>query len=484
MLKEQSRLLAAATFAVDLALVAAAFVLAHVARAELLPLLFPELFPGPFYSLQTYLPLMPVVLAIWAAFLLRSDSYRSHRTVPLLEEAREIFKSCALALMALALLIYGLRLEQWLLGTDEISRPWMLLVGLFSCLLLLTEKLALRTLSRYVRASGFNYRTVVIVGNGRGAVELADSIRNHRYWGFKVLGFIEHPPGQDAPVPPTYQNLGTIEALQGIVTNKVVDDVLFCVGRRELDRLEDLILGLHEQGIRTQFALEIFPHARAQTRLEDWDGVPILTISTAPERLLPLLFKRVLDILLSVTLMLLSLPVMLGICLLIKLTEGGQVLYRQTRCGLNGRRFVMYKFRTMVADADLRREELLHLNEMSGPVFKLASDPRVTFLGRILRRFSLDELPQFWNVLRGDMSLVGPRPPIPEEVDQYQRWQRRRLSMKPGLTCLWQISGRNELDFDQWMQLDLQYIDSWSPWLDLKILAKTVPAVLSGRGAS
>jgi lipopolysaccharide/colanic/teichoic acid biosynthesis glycosyltransferase len=159
-------------------------------------------------------------------------------------------------------------------------------------------------------------------------------------------------------------------------------------------------------------------------------------------------------------------------------------LFRQIRCGLNGRVFTLYKFRTMVADAEHRRGELQHLNEMAGPVFKLRRDPRVTLLGRFLRRFSLDELPQLWNVLRGDMSLVGPRPPIPEEVAQYQRWQRRRLSMKPGLTCLWQISGRNDLDFDRWMQLDLEYIDSWSPTLDLKILLKTIPAVLSGKGAS
>ena len=182
--------------------------------------------------------------------------------------------------------------------------------------------------------------------------------------------------------------------------------------------------------------------------------------------------------------MTLALPVIAVVVLLIKLTEGGQVLYTQTRCGLNGRRFKLYKFRTMVEGAEDRKQDLLHLNEMSGPVFKLSSDPRVTNLGRFLRRFSLDELPQLWNVLRGDMSLVGPRPPIPAEVANYQRWQRRRLSMKPGLTCLWQISGRNQLDFDHWMQLDLEYIDHWSPWLDLKILAKTVPAVLSGRGAS
>lgn len=483
MLKEQSRLLAAATFLVDLALVGMAFVLAHFCRATVLPFLFPEAFPQPFYALTAYLPLLPWVLAIWAVLLLASDSYRSHRTVPLLDEAREIARICAVGLVMLALSIYALRLDEWLLGQDEISRPWILLIGVFAALLLLTEKLALRTLSRYVRARGRNYRTVLIVGTNPAAVALADSMTDHRYWGFRVLGFVAHP-NSDEPLPAGRQLLGSIDDLMKIVESTVVDDILFCVGRRDLDRLEDLILALHEQGIRTRFALDLFPHAKAKTQLEDLDGVPILTFSTTPERFLPLILKRTLDIVLSVSLMGLALPVMLFIALLIKVTEGGQVVYRQTRCGLNGRRFTMYKFRTMVEDAEERQTELMHLNEMTGPVFKLSSDPRVTWIGRFLRRFSLDELPQFFNVLRGDMSLVGPRPPIPAEVAKYQRWQRRRLSMKPGLTCLWQISGRNHLDFDRWMQLDLEYIDSWSPWLDLKILLKTVPAVLSGRGAS
>jgi len=160
------------------------------------------------------------------------------------------------------------------------------------------------------------------------------------------------------------------------------------------------------------------------------------------------------------------------------------VFFRQWRCGLRGRRFLLYKLRTMVENAEALRPQLAHLNVMDGPVFKAPRDPRVTRVGRFLRRFSLDEVPQLWNVLKGDMSLVGPRPPLPEEVAHYEPWQRRRLAMKPGLTCLWQISGRTELSFAQWMALDLAYIDSWSLALDLKILVKTIPAVLRGRGAA
>ena len=174
---------------------------------------------------------------------------------------------------------------------------------------------------------------------------------------------------------------------------------------------------------------------------------------------------------------------MLSLALLIKLTSKGPVFFKQERCGLNGRKFTMFKFRTMVEDADQMKDLLAEKNEMDGPVFKITNDPRLTKVGKFLRKFSLDELPQLFNVLRGDMSLVGPRPPLPKEVSQYDPWQRRKLSMKPGLTCLWQINGRNNINFERWMKMDLEYIDNWSLWLDTKILLKTVPAVILGTGA-
>jgi exopolysaccharide biosynthesis polyprenyl glycosylphosphotransferase len=203
-----------------------------------------------------------------------------------------------------------------------------------------------------------------------------------------------------------------------------------------------------------------------------------------PTATLALFVKRTLDVVVALAGLVLSLPLWLAAALAIRLTSRGRVLYRQVRCGLHGRRFVLLKFRTMVADAEKMQGDVAHLNVMDGPVFKAPGDPRVTPMGRLLRRSSLDELPQLLNVLRGDMSLVGPRPPLPDEVERYLPWQRRRLAMKPGITCLWQISGRSHLDFATWMELDLAYIDNWSLWLDLKILLLTVPAVFSGRGAA
>jgi exopolysaccharide biosynthesis polyprenyl glycosylphosphotransferase len=482
MLKERARILAGFVFLLDLGLVAGAFFLAYWTRATL-PSVWPDAFPARFYPLTTYLPLLPLSLLIWGTSLWSSGRYRSHRTVPLIDEAWALTRVCAGGTVALTLAIFGLRLGEKLLQ-DEISRLWIVLFGLFAWLLLLWEKVALRLTSRYVRERGLNYRTVLIVGVSPTALRVVESIEQHRFWGFKILGFVlnEQQPPDD--FPERYPILGDMGDIPAIVEQLVVDDVIFAVRRRDLDRLEDLFLALQEQGIRTRFAIDFFPHTRAQAQFEELDGMPLLTFSTAPSSLLQLLFKRALDVMISGTVLVLSLPVLALIALTLKVGYGGSVLFRQTRCGLNGRRFTLYKFRTMVENAEQQREELLHLNEMDGPVFKLTRDPRVTSLGRWLRKFSIDEIPQLWNVLRGDMSLVGPRPPIPEEVAGYQRWQRRRLSMKPGITCLWQISGRNQVDFESWMQMDLEYIDTWTPLLDLKILLKTIPAVLSGRGAS
>ncbi|HEV3458951.1 MAG TPA: sugar transferase [Thermoanaerobaculia bacterium] len=484
MLKERARILAAAIFLVDLALVAAAFLLAFSLRSWVLPRLVPQAFPARLYPLTAYLPLLPLALGIWGVLLLLSGRYRSHRTVPLLDESWAVLRVCASGTILFTLALYVLRIDVRLLGNDQISRAWVLLFGVFASLLLLAEKLFLRISSRYVRSRGFNYRTVLIVGTNAAALKIADSIHGHRFWGYRILGFIVNGHSPEQPWPSRYPILGELKHITHIIENNVVDDVIFAVSRRDLDRLEDLFLSLQEQGIRTRFAVNLFPHTQARVELEELDGIPLLSFATGPTSPLPLMAKRLMDVALSSLLLLMGLPLVMAIAALIKLSSQGNVLFRQTRCGLNGRIFTLYKFRTMVEDAEERRRNLEHLNEMNGPVFKLRSDPRVTWLGRFLRRFSLDELPQFWNVLRGDMSLVGPRPPIPEEVARYQRWQRRRLSMKPGLTCLWQVSGRNQIDFDQWMQLDLEYIDSWSPMLDFKILLKTIPAVLSGRGAS
>ncbi len=483
MLKERARAINTATFLVDLGLVALAFVAAHWLRDFVLPWMASGAFPTHLYPLSAYLPLLPLALVVWALFLLSSQQYRSHRTVPLFEDAWSILRASGAAAILFTLLLYTLRLDEQVLESDRVSRTWLILFGTLACTLLLAEKLFVRSASHYVRSRGFNYRTLLIVGTSPAARSIARSVEGHAHWGFQLLGFVE-TDGEPIGLVDGYPILGQVQDLPNLVRDQVVDDIVFAVSRTQLGQMEDVFLALEEQGIRTMLALNFFPHAKAKVRLSEIDGIPFLTFFTGPGNPLLLLAKRSIDVVVSGFLLLFGWPVVLAVSLAIKITSGGSVLFRQTRCGLNGRRFTLYKFRTMVEGAEDRRHEVEHLNEMDGPVFKAANDPRVTTLGRFLRKFSLDELPQLWNVLRGDMSLVGPRPPIPEEVAKYERWQRRRLSMKPGLTCLWQVNGRNDVDFSSWMALDLEYIDTWSLGLDLRILAKTIPVVLTGRGAS
>lgn len=482
MLKERARIVFVGLLVVDLILVTGAFFLSFWLRSSLLPEL--GLMPSHLYPLELYLPILPISLLIWGGLLLQFNLYHSQRTASLLSETWDIVRVSIAGTLLLALVIYLLRLDRTLLGNDEISRLWILLFVALGFLLITARVVLVRLTARWVRLRGYNYRTVLIAGTNETARKIAATIGDHPYWGYRVLGFVSE--SQDDSLGPIDESLvlGRVDEIADIVEGHVVDEVIFALHRQEPNQLENLLLQLEEQGVRTRLALDLFPHARARVQVGTLEELPLLTYSTAPSSEIQLLFKRLIDIGISMVVLALALPAMLVIAGSIKLAQGGTVFYRQTRCGLNGRRFTLLKFRTMVEGADRQQRELDHLNEMNGPVFKMRRDPRVTRLGRWLRRFSLDELPQLWNVLRGDMSLVGPRPPVPQEVSSYERWQRRRLSMRPGLTCLWQIQGRNEVDFDRWMELDLEYIDNWTPLLDIKILAKTIPVVLTGRGAS
>jgi len=264
----------------------------------------------------------------------------------------------------------------------------------------------------------------------------------------------------------------------------VVDEIIFAVGSESLANLEEAFLLCDEEGVRTRVAVDFFPHVNSTVSLDRFGATPLLTFSAAPVDEIRLLVKRGTDVLIAAAGLIVLAPWMAIIAAVVRLTSPGPAIFRQVRCGLNGRQFLFYKFRSMCHDAEARKAAVAHLNTRAGVAFKIPDDPRLTPVGRYLRKFSIVEWPQLWNVLRGDMSLVGPRPAIPSEVDRYQRWQRRRLRMRPGLTCLWAISGRDEVDFETWMKMDMQYIDNWSLALDWKILLRTIPRVLTGRGAS
>lgn len=476
MLKQKARAIALGVLAGDLALTALSLPVAYMIRHGVLTSISPTLFPTPLHPFDRYLFLLVLILPFWTVMLSVAGFYRSHRTLPLAEEIWGATKVAFGGTAVLALVVYGLRLE-------FVSR-WLLVVfAIVNFAFLATEKVALRLLSRWVRARGYNFRTVLLVGTGQKAAQLADFLEAHPHWGFRVMGYLDDDNGGEIRRAARWPCVGRITDFEAVLLREVVDEVVFVIEKGKLGAYEEALLVAERHGVPAHVSLDIFPHILARPVLEELDGVPLLSFTTTPSNPTHLVIKRALDLAVSLFLFFVTLPIQLLAAIAIKLTSSGPVFFRQVRCGLNGRHFTLLKFRTMDAGAEQRLFEVSHLNEMSGPVFKMSKDPRLTMVGRILRRLSIDELPQLVNVIRGDMSLVGPRPPLPEEVAHYEPWQRRRLSMNPGLTCLWQVSGRNEVDFDRWMALDLKYIDTWSPMLDLKILLKTVPAVLSGRGA-
>jgi exopolysaccharide biosynthesis polyprenyl glycosylphosphotransferase len=481
MLKQKARVIARIVYGVDLVLTSVAFFAAFFIRDLLLPAIDPAHFPTGLFPLSDYLKIFPLVLILWSVLLFTYESYHSHRTIPLTREAVTTVRVVMVGTAILATIAFLVPLRQ-------LSRTWFALFASLCAVMLVAEKILVRVIARWVRSKGLNYRTLLIVGTGRRATDIARMVAGHKYWGYKILGFVSDGHRLSNGWA-RYRIFGNVPDLKRILETREIaeplDEIVFAVTRKKLDEMKQIFLMCEELGIRTRVAMNFIQNRVARLEIEELEGVPFLTFTTTPSNEAQLALKRALDVALSLTVLGLAMPVIAVAAFLIKITSPGSVLFKQTRMGLNGRIFTLYKFRTMIEDAHERLDEVAHLNEMNGPAFKAKDDPRVTPVGRWLRRFSLDELPQLWNVLKGDMSLVGPRPPIPEEVASYHRWHRRRLSMKPGLTCLWQISGRNQIhDFDHWMKLDLQYIDNWSPSLDFKILLRTIPAVLSGKGAS
>jgi exopolysaccharide biosynthesis polyprenyl glycosylphosphotransferase len=309
-------------------------------------------------------------------------------------------------------------------------------------------------------------------------------------YGVRLRGFLSDEKESDSGAAPAEIALGAsypvrpIGELPSILRRHVVDEVIFAVSSDRLAGLEEFLLLCDEEGVRTRIAVDFFPHVNSTVSLERFGNTPLLTFSAAPSDEIKLLVKRITDVAVAAAGLLVLSPLMAATAILIRFTSPGPAIFRQVRCGLNGRRFLFYKFRSMCHNAEALKTSLAHLNTRDTVVFKIPDDPRLTPVGRWLRKFSIDEWPQLWNVLRGDMSLVGPRPAIPSEVDQYKRWQRRRLRMRPGLTCIWAVSGRDTVDFETWMKMDMQYIDNWSLALDWKILLRTIPRVLIGRGAN
>jgi exopolysaccharide biosynthesis polyprenyl glycosylphosphotransferase len=428
------------------------------------------------------LPYWPVLLAEWVLGLLmwtgaaaRVGLYESRRSTRMRGELWGLLQVVLIASGAMLLV------RAWLAPANLFAVPAALALAVGAMSL---TRIAIRLGLRSLRRKGMNTRTVLFIGRGKTARAIAVDLLAHRSYGLKILGNLHFTGEENIALPDGVQDLGDTTGLPEILKEHAIDEVHLCPSDAVWTTEVKSVLRFCETvGITCRVAPDFLGIPPGRTTVA-WVGqTPTYTIYSGFHNSRMLAIKRVIDVVGTSIGLTILLPVIIGIAIAIKLTSKGPVFFRQTRVGLNGRLFSILKFRSMVPDAEQRKKELEALNEVSGPVFKIKKDPRITKVGGWLRKYSLDELPQLINVLKGDMSLVGPRPPIPSEVRQYDWWQRRRLSVRPGLTCIWQVSGRNAVDFDRWMELDLQYIDGWSLGMDIKIMAKTVTEVLRGGGA-
>ena len=361
----------------------------------------------------------------------------------------------------------------------DVSRLFLLTVFAAQVVLTVGSRGVIRRLLHALRDRGHNLRYMLVVGTGRDARRFADRVERHRELGIRVIGHLAvHGTPLVAGKRPV---LGSMDDIERVLHDRIVDEVAVCLPAEDLQWVEPVARLCEEVGKIVRIPIDEVPVSLPGGRVEVFDGGKVLSLVYGPDRVLGLVAKRLIDVALGGVALVVLVPVFAIVGLAVLLVDGRPVIFRQTRVGLHGRPFAVVKFRTMVPDAEARLTELEEQNEIKGHAFKITDDPRLTRTGRILRATSLDELPQVWNVLLGEMSLVGPRPPLPREVAYYDLWHRRRLSMKPGITGLWQVAARRDDDFDRWVALDLAYIDRWSIWLDLKIIAKTIPAMLQGR---
>ena len=344
------------------------------------------------------------------------------------------------------------------------SRTLYIVFASFSFILIYTEKYTLMFLIGWVRKKNHNITPVILFGRGRLVAQINKEILSHPEWGLRIRNMLDIGISR--------------KAFENVLKTSYVEEVFFCIPRsatKDGFRIDQYLQICEEMGRTARVFVNIWTVTRfAQWKYHDFMEYPTFisqTVELDPDQII---FKRIFDICGSIIGMVALFIVYPFLALVIKLTSPGPVFFRQVRVGKNGKRFVIYKFRSMTFDAEDKKHELEAENECNGAVFKIQNDPRVTPIGRVIRKFSLDELPQFINVLKGEMSLVGTRPPTPDEVSQYERWHHRRISIKPGITGMWQAGGRNTIkDFDEIVRLDLQYIDSWSIWLDMNILFKT-----------
>jgi len=463
----------------DLGLMVAAFMLASLVRLHQSHTVTMAEFFSMRVKIQNFL-IFALLMLVWHLIFRAFGLYASHRTSQRNRELGEVVAATFVGTLAIlaGAIIFHIKL---------VTPVFLCVFWPVAMCALGASRLAIRAMLSFARKRGRNLRNIVIVGTNYRALEFARRLGTHPEFGYRIEGFVDQEwQGMETFRRAGYALASDIEHFPEYLRRSVVDEVVIAVPFRSMhEQASRIAASCNEQGITVRVFSNILDLKATHSSTDDEEEDPVITHASGLAGGWPVFAKRVLDLVISsISLVVLS-PLMLVTAILIKLTSPGPILFRQERLGLNKRHLYVYKFRTMVADAEQRMCELEHLNEVSGPVFKIKNDPRITRLGKFLRKTSIDELPQLINVIKGDMSLVGPRPlPVRDYNGFNEDWQRRRFSVKPGITCLWQIRGRSSIPFDEWMELDLTYIEKWSLWLDLQILIKTIPAVLRGTGAA
>ncbi len=459
---------------VDLVLMNAAFALAYHVRYNLR---FPvTVLEENFLPYDVYIPIS-LILSLGLILIYHIEGlYNLHRDRSWFEEFYGLLSATFTGIVITVAFFFFYRPQFY-------SRLIYVYAGVFIVLVLSLARILEWLVLNYLRQRGIGVDRVLIVGAGQVGLAILRNVLAQPRLGYQIVGFVDDDPARTHMDIGRYGVLGTTAELPNLLRRLKVDEVIVTLPWRARDKIVEIINQCEASGVRVKIVPDLFEMSLSRVVVDTVGSIPLVGVRENTIRGGNLAIKRVMDVLLTLATFLIALPLLGAIALLIKLDSSGSVIFRQARAGRGGRVFTTYKFRTMREGADEEKVTLEHLNEARGAMFKIRNDPRITRVGRWLRRFSLDELPQMWNVLRGEMSWVGPRPALLDEAAQYSDWHKKRLEVAPGITGLWQVSGRSELTFEEMVLLDIYYIENWSPWLDLEIIFRTIPAVLLARGA-
>lgn len=471
-MQRRARTLVLLEAVLDLVLINAAFAAAYYVRYNMhFPLTVAE---ANYINYSEYIPIS-IGLSLGLLLIYRFEGiYTIVRGRSWLEEMYGLITATFTGIVILVFVFFFFRPQYY-------SRLIYLYAGILVVLFLTVERVIIRVVLGWLRQRGIWVDHALIVGCGETGRAMLRSVIAQPSLGYRVEGFVDDDPTKTSIGP--FPLLGNTDALASILSDHRIDEVIITLPWHAREKIIAIMKLCESGGAHVKIVPDLFQLSLSRVSVDAVGGIPLIAINQVAMSAGSLALKRALDLIVGAIFSIVLFPVMALIALLIKWTSPGPVIFRQQRMGRSGALFTAFKFRTMRLGAEEEVYRLTHLNEATGPIFKIRKDPRLTSIGRILRRLSLDELPQLWNVLRGEMSLVGPRPPIPAEVGKYEDWHKKRLEVSPGMTGLWQVSGRSELTFDEMVMLDIYYIENWSPWLDMWILLKTIPTVLTARGA-